>query len=136
MREYGLAIVTYQSDTGSLPENLQALVDNKFIRELMTMENHETGRMEPPLYHGGPGLRVEDVDVSKTIVLAAPSTDPAGKRIVGFLDSHVAVIDEADYQAQLKAEQKPPWNMPLMPFWNPAPQREYPTTRRCSTHSE
>jgi len=108
MREYATAIAICQADTAALPPALDTLVERKYIREATLMMNHDTGKMEPPLYHGRPDLRVEDLDASKTILLAAPSADQSGKRVVGFLDSHVDAIDEADYQAQLKAQQKPP----------------------------
>ncbi len=107
MREYAVAIEICRADTGSLPANLQTLVEKKYLREAKLLMNHGTGEMESPLYHGSPDLRVKDLDV-KTILLAGPSADKSGKRAVGFLDGSVKVIAEADYQAQLKAQQKPP----------------------------
>ena len=104
MRSCAVAIITYLQDHGSLPPDMQTLVDSNFLAEATLLTNHETGKMEPPLYHGRPDLRVVDLHVTKAILLAAPSADRAGKRVVGFLDSHVEAIDEADYQAQLKAQ--------------------------------
>jgi hypothetical protein len=74
----------------------------------MLMENRESGEKEAPLYFGSPDLRAEDLVGPEFILLAAPSADQGGKRVVGFLDQSVKVIDEADFQAQMKAQQKPP----------------------------
>ena len=107
MREYVTAILVYQADTGSLPPDLEMLAEKKIIRELKLVENHATGKKEKPLYYGGPKLRVEDFDASQCMVLAAPSPDREGKRLVAFLDGSVKMIDEEDYQAQLEWQRKP-----------------------------
>ncbi len=107
MREYAVALATCLADTTALPPDLQTLVDKKYLRELTLIKNHKTGKMEPPLYHGDPDLRMEGLDVTKYVLLASPSPDKNGKRVVGFLDSSVKMIDEADYQQLLKAQQKP-----------------------------
>jgi hypothetical protein len=108
MREYAVAVAVYQADTDSLPPDLQSLVGKQYLPALRLMMNHETGKMEVPLYHGGPGLRADDFDDWKTILFASPSADMTGKRVVGLLDSSVKVIDESEYQKQLKAQRKPP----------------------------
>ncbi len=108
LRVYVTALLTYQLDAGSLPPNLEVLVGKKFLRELMLMENHATGNKEKPLYHGSPELLVEEFDASKWILLAAPSADSEGKRMVGFLDASVKVIDDEEYRKQLEQQQKPP----------------------------
>ena len=82
----------------------------------MLMENHATGDKEKPLYHGSPELRVEEFEASKCILLAAPSPDREGKRIVGFLDGSVKVIEEADYQAQVEQQRKPPMERTIDTF--------------------
>ena len=68
------------------------------------MRNYQIGVKELPIYHGHSDLRISDIDLTKDILLAAPSTNPQGQRIVGFVDGRVSIIDEADYQKRIAAK--------------------------------
>ena len=118
LQQYAIALMTYQFGVGSFPPDLATLLDGDFpgkkrwehLQKGGLMHNHQTGDMEPPIYHGHKDLREKDHDVTKFILIAAPSADPQGKRLVGFLDTSVKIIDEQDYRKQVRkqAEAKAP----------------------------
>ncbi len=112
LQQYAIALMTYQFGVGSFPPDLATLLDGDFpgkkrwehLQKAGLMHNHQTGEMEPPIYHGHKDLREKDHDVTKFILIAAPSADSQGKRLVGFLDTSVKIIDEADYRKQVRKQ--------------------------------
>jgi hypothetical protein len=115
LQQYASALISYQENMGSLPPDLATLIDGDFpgkkrwenLQKDGLIHNHQTGKRERPIYHGHKDLRANDHDAAKFILVAAPSADPQGKRLVALLDSSVKVIDEADYQKQMALQAKP-----------------------------
>jgi hypothetical protein len=109
LQQYARALMLYQESMGSFPPDLATLLDGDYpgkkpwenLQKDGLLLNHPTGKMERPIYHGHKDLRADDPDANKYILVAAPSADRDGKRLVGFLDSSVKLIDEADYLKQV-----------------------------------
>jgi serine/threonine protein kinase len=112
LQQYAHALMIYQESTESFPPDLATLLDGDFpgkkrwenLQKDGLMLNHQTGKMERPIYHGHKDLRANDHDVAKFILVAAPSADPQRKRLVGYLDGSVKIIDEAEYRKQLQKQ--------------------------------
>jgi hypothetical protein len=109
-----MALAIYREEMRSYPQDLAILLDGDFpgkkrwegLQQEGLLHNHQSGKMERPIYHGSKDLRERGHDVSKFILLAAPSADPQGKRLVAVLDGSVKSINEADYQKQVQTQVK------------------------------
>ena len=114
LKRYANALAIYEINTLALPPNLDALIkDGNLPKQTRldlqnsgVMRNNQTGAMPRPLYYGSEDLRKKHYDSSTFILLAAPSPDLQGKRLVAFLDQTVKSIDESVYLKQLAAQAK------------------------------
>jgi len=115
LNQYAMALTIYREETGSLPPDLATLLDSDFqgniwegLRNDGLLHNRQTGKTERPIYYGSKDLMDLDHDVAGFILLAAPSANPEGERLVYVLGGSVKNIDEADYQKQIEMQQTAP----------------------------